>query len=202
MKLSDYKIKFTCSFQPHEMKSSYTTESIMYFYYDLKFKYKKFKMKFSSGDCGVKLLGFIEELKLLINDKYQKLEYEHGTKVSYLCTDSHIDEATCDSSYKATKIDYEDKTFYTLIFKNPNEQSLCLDFLEESEVLEFISYCDSQINKMLKQTALTDDIILTIGRDEFEWDLYNKMCTDLFDRQLTKEEVISNYYKNKEKRGL
>ena len=202
MKLKDYKVKLSCSFQPYEMKSSYTTENIMYLYYDLVFKHKKIKVKFSGGDLGHSLIQFINHLKQMINDELPYLSYGETRKVYYISNASRLDEATSDSSFKATKVEYVDEVYYTLIFKNPNGQSLCLDFLEEEEVLEFMNYCDSQINKMLEQTALADDIILTIGKDKFEWELYNKICEDLFDKQLTKEEVISNYYKNKEKRGI
>ena len=172
MKLKDYKIKMSCSFEPCDMKSEYTKDNIMYFYYKLWFKNKKIKFIASSGDIGWKLIEFVDELKLLIDNKYPIADFDVA-KVSIMDNSSRIDEATGDSSFKATKLDYEDKTYYSLIFKNPNGQALVLDFLEEDEVKSFISFVENKIEEMLKFQSKVDDIILTVGKDNYEYDLHD-----------------------------
>lgn len=106
MKFKDYKVKLYCSFEPFEKKSKYNKQDIMYFYYTLRFKNKKVKFVAHAGDLGESFIQFIEHLKQMINDELHCLSYDDVVKVSYISNSSRLDEATSDSSYKATKVKY------------------------------------------------------------------------------------------------
>ena len=192
MKLSNYKMKIKhLNFEPISKKSEYSYDDIMYLYYEIQFKSKDSKLTFSSGDCGHKLLEFIQELKLLIQDKYPYAQFE-GCKVSMLDNSSLIDEATGDSSFKAIKKVYDDTTHYSLIFKNPNGQSLVFDGLFENDVMKFIYNLEREFDKMFEFRGKVDSVLLEIGED-FEWDLYDVIVEDIT-KGLEKGEVIAHYY--------
>jgi len=192
MKLNKYKIKIKhLNFEPVSKKSEYSYDDIMYLYYDIQFKSKDSKCTFSSGDCGHKLLEFMQELKLLIQDKYPYAQFD-GCKVSILDNSSLIDEATGDSSFKAIKKGCDDTTHYSLIFKNPKGQSLVFDDLEENDVMKFIYNLEREFDKMFEFSGKVDSILLKIG-EEFEWDLYDVIVEDLV-RGIDKDGVIFHYY--------
>lgn len=192
MKLNNYKIKIKhLNFEPLSKKSEYSYDDIMYMYYEIQFKSKDSKLTFSSGDCGVKLLEFMQELKLLIQDKYSYAQFD-GCKVSILDNSYIIDEATGDSSFKAIKKVYENVTYYSLILKNPNGQSLVFDDLEENDVIKFIYNLEREFDKMFEFSGKVDSVMLEIG-EEFEWDLYDVIVEDLV-RGVEKDGVIFHYY--------
>ena len=108
MKLNNYKVKIKhLNFEPVSKKAEYSYNDIMYLYYSIQFKSKDYKFIISSGDVGIKLLEFMQELKLLIQDKYPYAQFD-GCRVSILDNSSVIDEATGDSSFKAIKKIYDD----------------------------------------------------------------------------------------------
>ncbi len=192
MKLNNYKIKIKHpNFEPISKKSEYSYDDIMYLYYEIQFKSKDCKFTFSSGDCGHKLLEFIQELKLLIQDKYPYAQFD-GCRVSILDNSSLIDEATGDSSFKAIKKVYDDTTHYSLILKNPNGQSLVFDGLYENDVMKFIYTLEREFDKLFEFRGKVDSVLLEIG-EEFEWDLYDVIVEDLA-RGIDKGGVIFHYY--------
>ena len=195
MKLNNYKIKIKhLNFEPISKKSEYSYDDIMYLYYDIQFKSKDNKLTFSSGDCGGRLLEFMQELKLLIQDKYPYAQFD-GCRVSILDNSSLIDEATGDSSFKAIKKVYDDTTHYSLIFKNPNGQSLVFDSLYENDVIKFIYNLEMEFDKMFEFRGKVDTVLLYIEENsgEFTWDLYDVIVEDLAKGSLP-EYAISHYY--------
>ena len=192
MKLNNYKVKIKhLNFEPVSKKSEYSYNDIMYLYYSIQFKSKDYKFIISGGDCGIKLLEFTQELKLLIQDKYPYAQFD-GCKVSILDNSSLIDEATGDSSFKAIKKIYDDTTHYSLIFKNPNGQSLVFDGLEENDVMKFIYNLERKFDEIFEFKGKVDSVLLEIG-DEFELDLYDVIVEDLANGNLP-EYATSHYY--------
>ena len=78
------------------------------------------------------------------------------------------------------------------MFKNPNGQALVLDFLEEDEVKSFTSFVENKIEKMLKFQSKVDDIILEVGRDNYEYDLHDIIIEDVTNG-VDRNEILLHY---------
>ena len=125
---------------------------IMYLYWDLTVALKDgSKVEFQSGDMGSHhLLGFVDNLKLLINTKCEHT-FSDNIKFSQIDTSSLLDSATFDSSFRCEKLEFADgKEFYNLTFKNPNGTAVCVDWLNGDEIDRVLGYFEKKLEELLK----------------------------------------------------